>query len=77
MANSGKKTETNVNYKARNTIYGGNRLKFKAEQQRLPCMLKAKSKSQIVSIDFSCRHQVTDLSGRKSRPVAEVVQGFL
>ena len=51
------------------------RLKYKDKQRLLPRLLKAKSKSQIVSIGFSCRHQVTDLSGRKSRHVAEVLRG--
>jgi len=66
-----------VNYYVSNTIYDGKLLKYKDKQRLLSRLLKAKSKSQIVSIGFSCRHQVTDLSGRKSRHVAEVVREFL
>ena len=65
-----------MNYYVRNTIYGGNWLKSKAEQRLLPRLLKAKTKPQTVSKGFSGRHQVSALSGHKSRHVAEVVRGF-
>lgn len=48
-----------------------------AEQRLLPRLAKADADVQVVSNGFSCRHQIFDLSGRKSRHVAEVVRGFL
>jgi FAD/FMN-containing dehydrogenase/Fe-S oxidoreductase len=48
-----------------------------AGQRLLPRLEKASFDVQVVSNGFSCRHQITDLSGRKSKHVAEVVRAFL
>jgi len=48
-----------------------------AEQRLLPRLFKASAKTQVVSNGFSCRHQIADLSGRKSRHVVEVIRDFL
>jgi Fe-S oxidoreductase len=48
-----------------------------AGQRLLPRLDKASPDTQVVSNGFSCRHQIADLSGRKSRHVAEVVRAYL
>ncbi|MDP3086735.1 MAG: FAD-linked oxidase C-terminal domain-containing protein [Methylotenera sp.] len=48
-----------------------------AEQRLLPCLSKTEVSTQIVSNGFSCRHQIADLSGRKSWHVIEVLRSFL
>ncbi len=48
-----------------------------AAQRLLPRLSKAGAKTQVVSNGFSCRHQISDLSGRKSRHVVEVIRDFL
>ena len=48
-----------------------------AEQRLLPGLSKTDASTQIVSNGFSCRHQIADLSGRKSRHIAEVLLSFL
>jgi Fe-S oxidoreductase len=48
-----------------------------AGQRLLPRISKANGDTQIVSNGFSCRHQINDLSGRKSLHVAEVIRAFL
>ncbi|MEI6066110.1 MAG: FAD-linked oxidase C-terminal domain-containing protein [Methylococcaceae bacterium] len=48
-----------------------------AGQRLLPCLSTAGIDTQVVSNGFSCRHQIADLSGRKSQHVAEVLRGFL
>ncbi len=48
-----------------------------AGQRLLPCLSKAGIDTQVVSNGFSCRHQIADLSGRKSQHIAEVLRVFL
>ncbi len=48
-----------------------------AGQRLLPRLDKACSDTQVVSNGFSCRHQIADMSGRKSLHVAEVIRAFL
>lgn len=48
-----------------------------AAQRLLPKLDKASTDTQVVSNGFSCRHQIDDLSGRKSKHVAEVIRAFL
>lgn len=48
-----------------------------AGQRLLPRLSRASPDIQVVSNGFSCRHQIADLSGQKSRHVAEVIQSFL
>jgi FAD/FMN-containing dehydrogenase/Fe-S oxidoreductase len=48
-----------------------------AGQRLLPRLSRAGTDTQIVSNGFSCRHQIGDLSGRKSLHVAEVIRSFL
>ena len=48
-----------------------------AEQRLLPCISQANVSTKIVSNGFSCRHQIADLSGRKSLHIAEVLRSFL
>lgn len=48
-----------------------------AVQRLLPRLNKAGIETQVVTNGFSCRHQIADLSGRKSRHVAEVIRAFL
>lgn len=48
-----------------------------AVQRLLPRLNKAGIETQVVTNGFSCRHQIADLSRRKSRHVAEVIRAFL
>jgi Fe-S oxidoreductase len=48
-----------------------------AAQRLLPKLGKAGADTQVVSNGFSCRHQINDLSQRRSRHVAEVIRSFL
>lgn len=48
-----------------------------AAQRLLPSLEKTDSDTRIVSNGFSCRHQISDMSGRKSLHIAEVVRAFL
>ncbi len=48
-----------------------------AEQRLLPSLSEAAVSTQRVSNGLSCRHQIADLSGRKSLHIAEVLRSFL
>ena len=48
-----------------------------ARQRLLPRLEKISAETRVVTNGFSCRHQIADLSGRKSLHVAEVVRAFL
>jgi len=48
-----------------------------AEERLLPRLTKESKETQVVTNGFSCRHQISDLSERKPRHVAEVIRAFL
>lgn len=48
-----------------------------AGQRLLPRLANAGAGVQLVTNGFSCRHQITDISGRKSLHIAEVARAFL
>ena len=48
-----------------------------AEADLLPAIRAAPEDALIVANGFSCRHQITDGSGREARHVAEVLAGAL
>jgi FAD/FMN-containing dehydrogenase/Fe-S oxidoreductase len=48
-----------------------------AEQRLLPAIRKAPPEAIVVSNGFSCRHQINDLSHRRSKHVVEVLRTFI
>jgi Fe-S oxidoreductase len=52
-------------------------LKTIAELSLLARLLNVDSRTKVVSNEFSCRHQIADLSGHKSQHIAEVVRSYI
>jgi len=48
-----------------------------AAQRLLPILAKAPASTWVVANGFSCRHQISDLSGRRPLHVAEVMRSFI